>query len=138
MGSCLGLYWWPSSITKSVSSRFTERPFPKNKMVIEEDICLQLLSSTCVHAVPLHSVPSLHTHALSTYKKMDKINKSTQQHYKIKTQGFMSSLGQLHNIRKHVSTVPYIHIHVITTCNHYSTLLGSGHMPSHSVPTAAL
>lgn len=124
--------WWPSSITKSVSSRFTERPFPENKMVIEEEICLQLLSSTCVHAVPLHSVPSLHTHALSTYKKkMDKINKSTQQHHKIKTHGFMSSLGQLHNIRKHVITV-------IPTCNHYSTLLGSGHMPSHSVPTAAL
>lgn len=126
--------WGPSSTTKSVSSRFTESPFPKYKVVFEEDICLPLLASTCVYEVPLHSVPCPYTHVLSIYKKMDKINESTWQHYEIKTHGFMSSLGQLHSIRKHVSTVSYTH----TTCDHYSTLLGSGHVPSHSVPTAAL
>lgn len=130
--------WWPSSITKSVSSRFTERPFPKNKMVIEEDICLQLLSSTCVHAVPLHSVPSLHTHALSTYKKRIK---SISQHSSITKSKHMGSCPALGNSTILGSMLAQFHthtLHVIPTCNHYSTLLGSGHMPSHSVPTEAL
>lgn len=89
------------------------------------------LLHVCTCSTPALSAQRPHTYPLYIQKKMDKINKSTQQHYKIKTHGFMSSLGQLHNIRKHVITV-------IPTCNHYSTLLGSGHMPSHSVPTAAL
>lgn len=125
--------WWPSSITISVSSRFTERPFPKNKVVIEEDICLLLLTSTLVYMkCSCTQVPCLHTRALSTYNKRIK---SISQHSSIMKSKHMGSCPVLGYSTALGSMLAQFHIHTLCwTGNHYSVPLGSGHLPSHSLP----
>lgn len=101
-----------------------------------------LPSASCLHvciwSAPALSALPLYTCPLYIQKKWIK---SISQHGSIMKSKHMGSCPALDSTTALGSMLAQCHthtLHVITTCNHYSTLLGSGHVPSHSVPTAAL